>query len=259
MRPSGLPGRLLLATLAGLAFCALWAPTGASAQTVYGVLLERGTDRPVDLALVMLITTEGDSVAATLSDEEGNFRLDADVPGDYRLVASGLGYRPTLSSSVLSLPKGTAISLQFRIEPRPLEIAGLTVDAMASRIRQPRLVQNGFVDRVQRGMGRFITPYELAKSPAPSTSDLLARTGRVTTRYHLGGDEIIMLGPRGYCVPTVFLDGQRLTMSEMSIDAMAPKFDLEAVEVYRSAVEAPARFGGGGEGCGIIVLWTKSR
>ncbi len=250
-------GRCLGSAL--LAFCVLVARADLSAQTVYGVLLERGTERPIDLALVMLLTAEGDSVDAVLSDASGQFRLEAPRGGDFRLAASALGYKPTLAAGVLSLPKGTAMSLQFRIEPQPIEIAGVTVDALASKIRQPRLVRNGFVERANRGFGRFVTPVDIERSAAPSTSDLLARTGRVTTRYALGGDRIIMRGPRGYCAPTVYVDGVRVDLSDIPIDAIAPRFDLDAAEVYRSAVEAPPRFGGGLEGCGVIVLWTKAR
>jgi len=239
--------------------CALSARTTLSAQTVYGVLLERGTDRPIELGLVTLLTADGDSVASVLSDQAGEFRLEASRPGDFRLAASALGYKPTVAASVLSLPQGSSMTLQFRIEPLPLEIGGITIEAQSSLFQQPNLVRNGFVERVQRGFGRFITPVDIESSPSSSTSDLLARTGRVTTRYVLGGDRILMMGNRGYCSPTVYVDGFRVDLSDISIDVIAPKFDLEAAEVYRSAAEAPLRFGGAMEGCGVIVLWTRAR
>ncbi len=239
--------------------CALSARTGLSAQTVYGVLLERDTDRPIDLGLVTLLTVDGDSVDSVLSDAAGEFRLEASGPGDFRLAASALGYKPTIAASVLSLPKGSSMTLQFRIEPLPIEIGGITIEARSSLFKEPNLVRNGFVDRLQRGFGRFITPVDVDRSPASSTSDLLARTGRVTTRYVLGGDRILMMGTRGYCSPTVYVDGFRVDLSDISIDVIAPKLDLEAAEVYRSAAEAPLRFGGGMEGCGVIVLWTRLR
>lgn len=249
--------RLALAGL--IAVCALSGPTGLAAQTLFGVLLERGTDRPIDLGVVTLLTVAGDSVDAVLSDEVGEFRLEASGPGDFRLAASALGYKPTVASGVFSLPKGSSMTLEFRLEPLPLEIGGLTIEARSSLYKEPALVRNGFVDRAQRGFGRFITPVDIERSPASSTSDLLARTGRVTTRYVLGGDRILMMGTRGYCTPTVYLDGFRVDLSDVSIDVVAPRTDLEAAEVYRSAVEAPPRFGGGMEGCGVIVLWTRTR
>jgi len=239
--------------------CAASAGADLSAQTVYGVLLERGSNRPIELGLVMLLTVEGDSVATVLSDEKGEFVLEAPDAGDFRLAASALGYKPTIAGSVLSLPRGSSMTLEFRIEPLPIEIGGITIEAHSPLFQQPNLVRVGFVERAQAGFGRFILPMDIENSPTTSTADLLARTGRVTTRYVLGGDRILMRGSRGYCTPTVYIDGFRANLSDLSIDVIAPKIDLEAAEVYRSASEAPLRFGGAMEGCGVIVLWTKHR
>jgi len=246
--------------LMGLAIvCALPAVTDLSAQTVYGVLLERGTDRPIELGLVMLLTVDSATVVSVLSDEKGEFALAAPDAGDFRLAASALGYKPTIAGGVLSLPRGSSMTLEFRIEPFPIEIGGITIEAHSPLFQQPNLVRVGFVERAHSGFGRFILPMDIEGSPTTSTADLLARTGRVTTRYVTGGDRILMRGTRGYCTPTVYVDGFRVNLSDISIDLLAPKIDLEAAEVYRSASEAPLRFGGGMEGCGVIVLWTKRR
>lgn len=240
-----------------LVLCALSASVGASAQTVDGVLLEKGTDHPIDLALVSLVTLQGDSVVSVLSDEKGRFHLVAPQGGEYRLAASALGYRPTISAAVLTLPDSSSMTLQFRIDPRPVEIAGLTIEMSSPLIRQPKLVRNGFVDRAQAGFGRFITPVDIARTHSVRTSDLLAATGRVTTRYALGGDRILMRGSRGYCTPQVYLDGVQINLSDTPVDVIAPLTDLDGAEVYRSTAEAPAQFGGGLGGCGVILLWTK--
>lgn len=244
----------------GLAIvCALSAGTDLSGQTVFGVLLEQGSDRPIELGLVMLLTADGDSVATVLSDEAGEFVLEAPDAGDFRLAASALGYKSTIAAGVFSLPEGSSMTLEFRVEPLPIEIGGITIEAHSPLFQQPNLVRVGFVERAQRGFGRFILPTDIEKSPTTSTADLLARTGRVTTRYALGGDRILMRGPWGYCTPSVYVDGFPANLSDISIDMIAPKIDLEAAEVYRSASEAPLRFGGGMGGCGVIVLWTKRR
>ena len=150
------------------------------------------------------------------------------------------------------------MSLQFRIEPLAVEIGGLTVEGRASILSQPKLVQNGFVDRVEQGRGRFLTPIDIERSGAINTAELLQRTGRVTTQYSFSGESILMLGPQGYCTPVVYLDGVRIAM-DMALDQIAPVQVLEAAEVYRSASEAPVEYAGGMGGCGVIVLWTKTR
>ena len=228
-----------------------------AAQAINGVLLESGTNRPIDLGLIMLFTTDGDSVAAVLTDSDGRFRVESTEPGDFLLSATSLGYTPTVASSVFTLAEGGTISLEFRIEPQAIQLGGITVEARASLIRQPKLVQNGFVDRVGRGFGRFITPEDIEKFPSTSTADLLARTGRVTTRYGFGGDRILMRSTRGYCTPIVYLDGVRISMDGLSLESIAPVSVLQAAEVYRSASEAPLRYGGGMGGCGVIVLWMR--
>jgi hypothetical protein len=118
-------------------------------------------------------------------------------------------------------------------------------------------VQNGFLQRVERGFGRFITPADIAKFPSTITADLLAQTGRVTTHYGFGGDRILIRSTRGYCTPIVYLDGVRISMDGLSLESIAPVSVLQAAEVYRSASEAPLRYGGGMGGYGVIVLWMR--
>ncbi len=240
-------------------FCAFQGQVDLAAQAIDGILLERATNRPINLGLVTLFTADGDSVQSVLTDTEGRFLVESPRPGEFLLSASALGYKPTVASSVFTLAEGGLMSLEFRIQRQAIELGGITVEARASLIQQHKLVRNGFVDRLRRGFGRFITPGEIERSSALSTGELLARTGRVTTRYAVGGDRILMLGSRGYCTPTVYLDGIRLFMEGIALDAIAPISVLEAAEIYRSTNEAPIRYGGGMAGCGVIVLWTKGR
>ncbi len=228
-----------------------------SAQEINGVLLESGTNRPVDLGLITLFTVDGDSVATVMTDGDGRFRVASSQAGEFLLSASALGYVPTLAGSVFTLAEGGRMSLEFRIQPQPIEIGGITVETAALLIRQPKLVQNGFVQRAQRGFGRFITPSDIEGSHSTGTVDLLARTGRVESRYAFGGNRILMRATRGLCTPTVYLDDVRISLDGISLDAIAPLIVLQAAEVYRSANEAPMRYAGGMGGCGIIVLWTR--
>jgi len=230
-----------------------------SAQTLEGVLLDRSLGQPIPLGLVTLFSAEGDSVDAVLTDVEGRFRVTAPTGGDFLLAASALGYESTVASSLFTIPDGSQMSVQFGIWPIPVELGGLTVEARRSFLSQPKLVQNGFVERAERGFGRFVTPHDIETTPAASTADLLARTGRVMTRYGVGGDRILMRGTRGFCTPIVYLDGFRISMDLGSLESIVPLQVLEAAEVYRSASEAPMQFGGGMGGCGVIVLWTRGR
>ena len=238
---------------AGLSF------SDVSAQTVSGFLLERGTDRPIDLGLVSLVTLDGDSVASMLTDSVGHFSLHSEHPGDFFIVASALGYAPTVASSVITLGAGSSMTLEFRIVTQVIEIEGITIETQQALIRRPQLVQNGFVKRAQEGFGSFVTPGDIENATTLSTVELLRSTGRIATRDGPGGDQVVMLGRGRFCVPVVYLDGVRLLMEETSIDQMAPIDVLQGAEVYRSATEAPLGYAGGAGGCGVIVLWTRSR
>lgn len=246
-------GTLLLLARAALA------GTPVSGQTIDGILLERGTERGVDLGLVTLFEVDGDSVMSVLTDADGRFRVTSPAPGDFLLGASALGYRSVVANSVFTLPEGGSMTLEFRLEAVPVEIGGITVEAESSMVREPRLIGNGFVQRAQQGFGRFLTPHDIEKSMATDVADLLARTGRVLTRYGPGGQQILMRGQVGYCSPIVYLDGFRQSIRGMPLEALVRVSSLEAVEVYRTATEAPVRYGGGMAGCGVIVLWTKVR
>lgn len=232
--------------------------TGASAQALEGVLMERGSDRPIDLAVVTLLDQDGDSVMSVLTDDSGRFRLVADRDGDYLLAAAAWGYETTVAGSVFTLTSDGGLSVEFRIPRAPLELPGLVVNAQ-SLLKQHPLEVNGFVDRARMGFGRFITPAQIEESMAYGTTDLLTRTGRVMIEPAVGGDRIRMRGSMGICDPFVYLDGRRITLDGLSLDSFVPLPVLDAVEVYRSAVEAPPQYAVGVWRCGVILLWTRTR
>lgn len=232
-------------------------PAASAAQTVRGVLLARGSDAPVDLALVTLVDLGGDSIDADVTDAEGRFHLEAPDGGDYRLSATALGYRPTITGGVLELPEGSSMTVEFRLEAQPVEIGGITVDVEALA-DEPRLVGNGFVRRSQGGFGRFVTPADIEASHAIDTSELLASTGRVAREYRMEGDRIVMRDTWGrYCVPSVWVDGVKIDLHGDRLDTVVPLSVVYAMEVYRSGNEAPIEFNTAQDGCGVILIWTR--
>ena len=57
------------------------------------------------------------------------------------------------------------------------------------------------------------------------------------------------------CTPTWYIDG----VEARSFHANTPIADIYGIEVYRGAGEIPAEFAGSNAGCGVIVVWTKSK
>jgi hypothetical protein len=228
------------------------------AQTIDGIMLERGTERPIDLGRVTLLTVTGVEVVSGLTDQNGRFSVTAPEGGDFLLSAGALGYRRT-NGGVFVLGEEGRMSIELRLEPQAIEIGGITIETRSALIDQPNLVLNGFVERAQSGFGTFITPGDIENSAAFTATQLLAQTGRVQTAFAIGGDRIQMRGSMGFCTPSVYLDGVRISMQGLSLDAIAPLAVLEAAEVYRTASQAPLRYGGGLGGCGVVVLWTRAR
>lgn len=234
-------------------------PPGATAQTLEGRLLDGSTDDPIETGLVIMVSTEGDSVGSTITDDEGRFSLSPSQQGSYVLVASAYGYRES-TEGVFELGDDAVMTVEYRLAPAPLRIDEIVVELGAGRVREPNLVRRGFVRRMQRGVGRFLTPWEIARSPDTRTSDLLDRLPGV-----FAGRNVLLQGPIGPCEPTVYLDGI-LVQQNVDIDGLVPMSQVDAVEIYRRPAQVPVEYGTlqrAGDNhvfnpCGIVLFWTKS-
>lgn len=63
-------------------------------------------------------------------------------------------------------------------------------------------------------------------------------------------------GMRGSCLPEVYLDGVPAPGARQ-IDQLITPMDIEAVEIYRSPSEVPARFTTAASQCGVILIWSR--
>lgn len=242
----------------------------AQAQTINGTLMEVESEQPISLGLVLMLTESGDSITSTVTDGRGRFSISADEAGSFVLVASAFGFKET-AAGVFELGENGVMDIEFRIAAAPMPIDGLIV-SLQRPVLEHNLVRNGFVRRITRGQGRFITPAEIEESSASSTADLFRGIPGVHLTNPPGG----IIGPRtvvrmvaqnDYCAPTVYLDGARISsgmVADMSIDDLAPLQMIDAIEIYRRPSEIPIEYGmtgsGGGSGpCGVLVVWTKTR
>ncbi|MDX1492525.1 MAG: carboxypeptidase regulatory-like domain-containing protein [Longimicrobiales bacterium] len=241
-------------------------------QTINGTLMEVETDQPISLGLIIMMTESGDSITSTVTNAEGRFSITSPEPGSFVLIASAFGFKET-AAGVFELGEDGEMDVQFRIAAAPMPIEGLLV-SLQRPVLQHNLVRNGFVRRVTRGLGRFITPIDIERSSARTAADLLrdipgiqiASGGPMTA--HLG-EMVRMVSANGYCAPTIYLDGARIApnmMTDMPLDDLAPLQIIDAIEVYRRPSEVPIEYastasGGGGSpgACGVLVIWTKAR
>ena len=141
-----------------------------------------------------------------------------------------------------------------------------TVKITAERMSDFQL--RGFEERRRSGVGRYLTPDDVAKKSPTVTSDIFSTVpGLSVDRNPLGENLVRMRGTFGdKCSPAVFIDG--LLMADLSADAIdswVNPDEVAGVEIY-VAPGIPAQFAaattGGGrsrEVCGSIVIWTRTR
>lgn len=252
---------------------ALASPGTAEAQAIEGTLMEVGSSRPISLGLIILMTVAGDSVTSDVTDAQGRFRVEAEEGGSFVLIASAFGFKET-RAGVFDLGDDGEMDVEFRVGAEAMPIDGLLVE-LARPTLEHQLIRNGYVRRLQRGLGKFITPYDIEMAPAMTTADVFRGIPGVHVRTIGGGinafqGEAVQFGsPSGYCTPTVYLDGVRLSPSVVAdnpLEHIVPLQSLDAAEIYQRPSEIPIEYASTGvqprdEGgvCGVIVLWTKGR
>ena len=245
-------GRLCTALVAGLI-----ASSSATAQVITGTLLESGSDQPIDLGYIALLTESGEAIASTITNEDGRFTVRSPETGAFLLQTSALGYRESVVG-VFDVGADGVMQVEFRLELEAVTLQGLVVQA--ERVgEEPTLVNVGFYKRIQRGLGRFITPEDIEESPAISTGDLFLGMQGVQLAPTTSGNQVVMTGTRGLCPPTIYVDGVPIVGA--TIESIAPRPTVYAIEVYRRGAEIPIQFSGVRSGpagsCGVILIWTR--
>lgn len=253
-------------------------PVPSAGQTISGTLLDLETDQPIQFGLVMLYTTEGDSITQAVSDARGRFSVTSPEPGSFVMIAAALGYEETRAGTFDLGPDGR-MQVEYRLPSEPLPLDAVLV-SVGRPVVDHHLVRNGFVRRLQRGTGRFITPYDIEQSTARSTEALFESIPSMqvgTARSQVGGlnlpmphlgETVQFMTPAGLCTPTVYVDGRPARIDPrmgVTLSHHVSINDVEAVEVYRRAAEIPVEFAPGTQdlsdteltGCGMILVWTK--
>ncbi len=252
-----LPGLAVVMVVVMAASSGLCSP--ASGQMVRGLVVELGTDRPIQLATVVLISETGDTMASVLTDENGFYSVASEDEGTFMLVTRALGYR-TKREGPFEMDSGGVRIIRFNLSQSPVNIEGLVVGVDPTEFR---LNSNGFYERMENERGYFLTPEDIFNSTAFFTPELFR--GGLEGRTYVDPMEVpwnanVRLRNliSGTCSPRVYVDGVFQYLDEhFSLDVAVPMEQIEAVEVYRGPFERPpARYHTTG-GCGVILFWTR--
>ena len=191
------------------------------------------------------------------SASDGRFTLSGLPTGSYLLETSAIGYQP--AREIIELRADATSTANTRLE-RLLMLDTVQVRAQRRRLLGPTMV--GFEERRQRGFGKFLGPEELDTRFGAQASDLLVMLAGVRVVPGTGGDRVLLRGDfRGFCVPTVYIDGVRILNidGQESLNDYVSPMEIRAIEVYVSAVTRPPQFTIGTSTCGSIVIWTGPR
>ena len=260
------------------------------AQSLHGRLLDLDTDSPIPFGFLEFFGEGGNPVATVRADENGVFRLKAPEAGVYMVKASRLGYRSWIDGPV-ELGEDDNLEVEFHLSKAVFALDPIEISAQADA-RYLNTV--GFYERQRSDFGHFVTREQIAHRQPRRMTDLVATVPGVRLvplPASAGKVQVQMRGSNlsqgSLCRPRVFVDGliairggsgpRRLGggdvgdigeeegpagsegSTEPNIDDVVVPEEIEAIEVYRSAAQVPAKFGGAGAfaQCGVIAVWTR--
>jgi hypothetical protein len=226
-------------------------PSPLAAQFVAGRLLDQETGNALPGGTMTLLVRDSVRGVAT-TDSTGGFSFRPSGPGQYRLRAERAGYLAALSPEI-RIGVTDTLDVEFSLSQEIVVLDPIVVHGRRHR----SAMLSGFDQRVkQRMMGVFITRDEIERRHPLTATSLLSRIAGVQLApRNLGDGNYVSI--RGGCSPTVWVDGVRVPLMGMSIDDLITPLQLEGIEVYKSAAEAPAEYGGLRGGCAVILLWSR--
>jgi hypothetical protein len=230
------------------------AASSLSAQVLTGRVLESGSDQPIAAASISLLAG-GRTILITESDSAGHFEMPVPGPGTYGLRVERLGYGAA-DTEALSFAAGEFVELAIR-----LGVTAVRLDPIMVIERRITRIESEFERRMETGrrmgLGVFVTRQELERNALLSVTDVLARVPLMSVQFDGRGNAWPATVSRGGCIPTLYLNGARMTFaSGESVDDVIMPDMLEGIEVYRNETELPRSFAGIGQ-CGAVVFWTR--
>jgi hypothetical protein len=205
----------------------------------------------------------GRPVASALISISGGPQSRANDQGEWRLAGVPLGTRMLEVRAVGYYPERRAVDVVAGAPP--IRTALSTMKAVLDTVRVTASRQNrnmiGFAERRRSGVGRYLTPEDIARRQPVVTSDLFRMVpGLRVDRTPIGDTEINMRGTFAErCSPAVYIDGNYMRiLGAADIDDWVGPEEVAGIEIY-AAGTVPQQFQPGLNGCGSIVIWTRLR
>lgn len=171
----------------------------------------------------------------TTTDSTGRFTLSGLALGSQTVVVRRVGYVP--AQLVVHLSRRVPREVVVRLGTSVPVLESVVVEAT----RNIALERVGFAARKRTGLGRYLSPSDLARRYAYNVSDFMRLFPPPRP------------GPLGGSCTTYWVDGMRWLGN---IDDFMSPNEVAAIEVYPQAF-APSEFRLGIEDCRVVVIWTK--
>jgi hypothetical protein len=218
----------------------------------------------------------------TLTNEQGAFALRDLPPGIQHVLARRVGYGPV--ETQVAIEAGRTIERHIRV------VRATNLDSVVVTEKAVDHQLDDFEVNKKLGLGHFLTRAELAKQEARSTGAVLTTmpgirvftmgpyawigSGRKNVTSLQGGGGRLQLDPSDKakgaplwdCYALVYLDDHLVFRAQKVPPAnqWEPLFDInsvpvaeiEAIEYYASAAEAPLKYSVLNSQCGIVVIHT---
>lgn len=185
------------------------------------------------------------------ADSQGRFEATSLPPGDVEVAIEALGYQTRTWK--VTLAGGKVVERSFSLDFTGERLPEVVVTARATKL-MPRYIE--FERRRERGLGAYLRWDEI-KERNLNTVGEAARTFRGVRLVcdQAAFECFIRMARTMNCPPIWFVDGVQVASFHENTSIR----DVYGLEVYRGPGEIPAEFGGSASGCGVIVIWTKSK
>lgn len=191
-----------------------------------------------------------DDGATATSDADGRFTLARAPQRSSQLLVRSIGFDPR---TVDVDPRGELLDLG----DLPMVKSVYTLPQVDVNGRVLSREQMDFEHRRKMGLGRYLDEAQLNAVPNPSRAALLySITPRSRYACSAAGCMFYLMGPRGPCVPDLFVDGRRESIRGTGLEGQQFWFRIAVrVEVYRATL-VPPEFMTFND-CGSLVIWTR--
>lgn len=185
------------------------------------------------------------------SDTAGRFEITGVPAGDAEVTIQVLGYETRKWK--VGLSGGQNVDKTFPMEFTGEKLPEMVVTARADKL-VPRYVE--FERRRDRGLGAYLRWDEIKRKNFNTVGEA-ARSIRGVRMNCIQEDFTcyVRMSRTPNCNPQWWVDGVNVS----SFHESTPIRDIYGIEIYRGPGEVPGEFSGSNAGCGVIVLWTKSK